>query len=499
MNTRRYMPAMLLLFVGSGCAALIYEIVWFQLLQLVIGSSAVSLGVLLGTFMGGMCLGSLLLPRMCRRAQHPLRVYAALELGIGIIGLADALRHAAAVERCTPRMGRHRHRRAVCCAASSPRSACLPPTLLMGATLPAIARWVEDHAGRRVVAGILLRRQHRRRRHRLPARRVLSAARLRHGDRDVRRGRRSTWPSPARLALAGRSLTRHDADDRRPASGTRRQGRRRAGTPGAWAIYVAIGLSGHDGARRRSHLDAHAVAAVRRHGLHLLADPGRLPRSASGIGSSIGCRRSRRAIERPRLALGLCQMLLCAAIAWTAYMLTASLPVLADQPVDRPPVPGSRSSSTSCAALWAMLPAAILWGASFPLALASVAAPRPGSRPPGRRRLCRQHARRDRRGRSAPACCSSIWLGIQRSQQALIIVSAHLGAADARAALVEPRRRRSGAASSPARCCSRAAWSWRRAARPRRSADVPRDARRVRPLRRDAHRPGRASSTWAKA
>ena len=37
------MPLLLLLFVGSGAAALIYEIVWFQLLQLVIGSSAVSL------------------------------------------------------------------------------------------------------------------------------------------------------------------------------------------------------------------------------------------------------------------------------------------------------------------------------------------------------------------------------------------------------------------------------------------------------------------------
>src|SRR5689334_37488 len=49
--TRRHLPLLLLLFVGSGCSALIYEIVWFQLLQLVIGSTAVSLGVLLGTFM----------------------------------------------------------------------------------------------------------------------------------------------------------------------------------------------------------------------------------------------------------------------------------------------------------------------------------------------------------------------------------------------------------------------------------------------------------------
>src|SRR5450759_2805588 len=58
---RPLLPLLLVLFFGSGCAALIYEIVWFQMLQLVIGSSAVSLGVLLGTYMGGMCLGSLFL------------------------------------------------------------------------------------------------------------------------------------------------------------------------------------------------------------------------------------------------------------------------------------------------------------------------------------------------------------------------------------------------------------------------------------------------------
>src|SRR5687768_17632145 len=83
----RALPWMLALFVGSGCAALIYEIVWLQLLQLVIGSSAISLGVLLGTFMGGMCLGSLLLPRYIGTKEHPLRVYAYLEIGIGVLGL----------------------------------------------------------------------------------------------------------------------------------------------------------------------------------------------------------------------------------------------------------------------------------------------------------------------------------------------------------------------------------------------------------------------------
>ena len=50
---RHILPALALLFAASGCSALIYEIIWYQLLQLVIGSTAVSLGVLLATFMGG--------------------------------------------------------------------------------------------------------------------------------------------------------------------------------------------------------------------------------------------------------------------------------------------------------------------------------------------------------------------------------------------------------------------------------------------------------------
>src|SRR5499427_2902174 len=120
-----YLPVLLLLFFGSGCAALIYEVVWFQLLQLVIGSSAVSMGVLLGTFMGGMCLGSFLLPRfgllgLLILFGMPLlnTIYAAVSPGSGVVGIA--LRGIAA---------------AICL---------LPPTLLMGATLPAISRWVES-------------------------------------------------------------------------------------------------------------------------------------------------------------------------------------------------------------------------------------------------------------------------------------------------------------------------------------------------------------------
>ena len=137
----RYLGLLLLLFVASGCAALIYEIVWFQLLELVIGSTAASLAVVLGTFMGGLCLGSLALPRVIGRERHPLRVYAVLEIGTGILGVAilygvpaASNLYAAAVAPGFADLAL----RAVlvaCCL--------LAPTALIGATLPAIARWLD--------------------------------------------------------------------------------------------------------------------------------------------------------------------------------------------------------------------------------------------------------------------------------------------------------------------------------------------------------------------
>src|SRR4029078_1982129 len=84
---RPFLPLLIVLFIGSGCAALIYEVVWLQMLSLIVGSSAISLGVVLGTFMGGMCAGSLLLSRYVSRSEHPLRVYAKLEAGIALCGL----------------------------------------------------------------------------------------------------------------------------------------------------------------------------------------------------------------------------------------------------------------------------------------------------------------------------------------------------------------------------------------------------------------------------
>src|SRR5712691_3010082 len=141
MSSGRFYPLVLLLFVGSGCAALIYEIVWFQLLELVIGSSAVSLAVLLATFMGGMCLGSIVLPRVISSREHPLRVYAFLELGIGTIGILVLFGMPLVGGVYTAWAGSGMF--GILLRGVIAGICLLPPTMLMGATLPAISRWVQ--------------------------------------------------------------------------------------------------------------------------------------------------------------------------------------------------------------------------------------------------------------------------------------------------------------------------------------------------------------------
>jgi len=89
-----------------------------------------------------------------------------------------------------------------------------------------------------------------------------------------------------------------------------------------------------------------------------------------GIGSSAGAYLSRRVVS-PRTALGLCQMFLIAAIAWTAYVLARVLPYWRINLSPSSPWSAFQLDVMHCVA--AILPATCLWGASFPLALAAAA------------------------------------------------------------------------------------------------------------------------------
>src|SRR5262249_51495254 len=92
-----------------------------------------------------------------------------------------------------------------------------------------------------------------------------------------------------------------------------------------------------------------------------------------GIGSGVGSVLARR-IARAHVAFGVCQMLLAGSIAWTAWMLSKSLPYwpidpsLAVNPWFNFQLDFVRTACT-------IFPATLLWGASFPLALAALVEP----------------------------------------------------------------------------------------------------------------------------
>ena len=359
-GTRRTFFLLLILLAGSGCAALIYEVVWFQLLQLVIGSSAVSLGLLLAAYMGGLCLGSALLPVLVSRKYHPLRVYAVLELGIGILGLLALF--------AVPLVGR------IYVAGATQgllglvlrglvAAVCLlPPTLLMGGSLPGIARWV--HTTPKGISWIGL----------LYSANIAGAVfgcllagfyLLRVYDMAV-----GTYVAAAinvavaliSFLLAGR--TQYSPREETSAIGNDQRPK------GAALVYVAIALSG---------LCALGAQVVWTRLLSLLLG-GTVYTFAIILavfliglwgGSSAGSLLARRT-SHARLALAGCQLLLALAIGWTAFALTYSLPYWPVDPwLSLNPVFNFQLDLVRC--VWAILPATLLWGASFPLALAAAA------------------------------------------------------------------------------------------------------------------------------
>src|SRR5277367_3864221 len=361
-SDRTHIPLLLILFIGSGCAALIYEIVWFQLLQLVVGSSAVSLGILLGTYMGGMCLGSLLLPRYVSARSHPLRVYAIIEGGIGVCGLLVLLT-LPLLDRLYATIGGS-GLFGILMRALVAAVCLLPPTLLLGASFPAIARYVEPSprgvsrlgyfyggniAG--AVCGCLLAGFYLLRIYDMPTATYVAVA-----------------INVTVAVLSYRLSTRTHYEPTPPCDSPARKASPPPASQGY--VYIAIGLSG------LTALGAEVVwtrllsvmlgATVYTFSIILAVFLGGL-----GVGSGLGSHLARQ-MRNPRVALGVCQLLLAAAIAWTAYTLADALP---NWPIDpllaRSAVFNFQVDIMRC--MWAIFPAACLWGASFPFALAAAA------------------------------------------------------------------------------------------------------------------------------
>lgn len=143
---------LLLLFFVSGLSALTYEVVWSRLLGLVTGNSVHSIATVLGTFMGGLALGSYWGGRRAPRIARPIRGYALLEFGIAAAGLLvpfaiDAL---VPVYRALAALTGARSDSPSLLATRFVLSAAvlLVPTTLMGMTLPYLTRAVAHRLDR---------------------------------------------------------------------------------------------------------------------------------------------------------------------------------------------------------------------------------------------------------------------------------------------------------------------------------------------------------------
>ena len=80
--------AVLIIFVLSGAAGLIYEIVWSRQLVLVFGNTTQAVSAILAGFFGGMAIGSVIGGRLADRVRAPLRLYGALELVLVVVVVA---------------------------------------------------------------------------------------------------------------------------------------------------------------------------------------------------------------------------------------------------------------------------------------------------------------------------------------------------------------------------------------------------------------------------
>ncbi|HXJ39638.1 MAG TPA: fused MFS/spermidine synthase, partial [Bryobacteraceae bacterium] len=359
----RLFPLLLILFAASGAAGLIYEIVWLQLLQLVVGSSAVSLGVLLGTFMGGMCLGSILFSRVVSSKHSALKVYAVLEVATAGFGIAvlcglPFLQHVyvAAVTGGMPNMLLRGLACAICL---------LPPTLLMGATLPAIARWVAATPnaaiwwgyfyGTNIAGGVV-------------GCTLAGFYLLRVYDMTVA----TLVAAVLNIVVALGALGIEKMDLEVPEAPVIHEPEAGIGTPvlSRSAVYIAIALSGM-GALGAEVVWTRILALMLGPTVYTFSIILGVFLAGLGIGSASGARLAETR-GNPRLWLGVSQLILCVTIAFSAYMLSQKLPYFEGN-LNSTAGPWKDFLSDIWRTAIAVFLPSLLWGASFPLALAAAA------------------------------------------------------------------------------------------------------------------------------
>ncbi|HVO36138.1 MAG TPA: fused MFS/spermidine synthase [Gemmatimonadales bacterium] len=78
-----------LIFILSGAAGLVYELIWVRQLYQFFGSTIHSVTTVVAAYMGGLGLGAYVLGRRADRHPNPAALYGLLELAIGVFGLSS--------------------------------------------------------------------------------------------------------------------------------------------------------------------------------------------------------------------------------------------------------------------------------------------------------------------------------------------------------------------------------------------------------------------------
>ena len=76
-----------IVFFVSGFTGLVYEVVWLRLFGLIFGNTTLAMSTVLSAYMLGLALGSKILGSIADRITNHLKVYAFLELGIGVFAV----------------------------------------------------------------------------------------------------------------------------------------------------------------------------------------------------------------------------------------------------------------------------------------------------------------------------------------------------------------------------------------------------------------------------
>jgi spermidine synthase len=146
-----YRLAFAAVFAASGAAALVYEVTWTRLLTLQLGHGIAAASTVLAAFMGGLAVGSAVAGRLATRfdGRRALRVYAGLEIAIGVLALIlpFELRALEPLFAGAYANGDGGTAFALLRLGASLMLLSLPAAA-MGATFPIASRWFVQHAGR---------------------------------------------------------------------------------------------------------------------------------------------------------------------------------------------------------------------------------------------------------------------------------------------------------------------------------------------------------------